>query len=184
MENEETEDERAERKARAMQEMESTGANTNEHVQVDYFGFDETFKVYLPDGVSYIEHSVLNEGSRRKYMNSVNREVRLQKSGDAFMKMAGGDERHALLEAAIVGWNLTRYDQRSGEYKNVRFNKQELQAFLDVAPPSVVDVIEKDIRDKNPWLTGDVTIEDIDEQMAELKELREKKVQEAEGNAS
>jgi len=171
------------RMERMRDEMKAAGLSTEEHIQVDYFGFDEVHRVMLDDGVSYIEHRTLTEGARRKYMNTVNREVRLQKSGDAFMKMATGDERHALLESAIVGWNLVRAS-KDGVLSPITFSPGALKQFLDKAPPGVVDRIEKDIRDKNPWLVGDVTIEDIDEQIAELNELREKKVQEAEGKES
>lgn len=172
-----------ERQERTMQAMREAGVSTEEHVQVDYFGFDEVHRVMLPDGKSWIEHKTLNEGARRKYMNRVNREVRLQKSGDAYMKMATGDERHVLLEEAIVGWNLVRAD-KNGEPKPLQFTQANRNAFLEAAPPAIIDLIEKDIRDKNPWLVGDVTIEDIDEQIAELQELREKKVAEAEGKES
>lgn len=172
-----------ERQDRTMQAMRDAGVATEEHVQVDYFGFEETHRVYLDDKTSFVEHKTLNEGARRKYMNKVNREVRLQKSGDAFMKMATGDERHVLLEEAIIGWNLVRAN-KVGEIQALAFTAGNLKAFLEAAPPSVVDRIEKDIRDKNPWLVGDVTIEDIDEQIEELNELREKKIAEAEGKES
>lgn len=178
MAKDETPEEMAERKARALQDMEAAGVSTEESAQVDYFGFDETYRVELPDGKSFVEHQALNEGARRKYMNEVNREVRLQKGGDAFMSMATGDERHSLLESAICGWNL----MRGG--KAVAFNKQELRAFLSAAPPRIIDLIEKDIREKNDWLTGDVTEEDIDEQIADLEELREKIKGDAEGKDS
>ena len=180
----ETEEETEARKAKATDAMAAAGVSVEEHVQVDYFGFEETFRVMLPDDISYIEHKKLNEGARRKYMNKVNREVRLQKSGDAFMKMASGDERHVLLEEAITGWNLGRIDARTNEVKPISFSTTNLKTFLDAAAPSVVDMIEKDIREQNPWLTGDVTVEDIDSQIKELEDLRDKKVAEAEGNES
>jgi len=172
-----------ERQQRTLDAMKAAGVSTEQHVQVDYFGFEETHRVLLADGISYIEHKTLNEGARRKYMNRVNREVRLQKSGDAFMKMATGDERHALLEEAIVGWNLVRAD-KSRNIQPLTYNVTNRNAFLESAPPAVIDRVEKDVRDKNPWLVGDVTIEDIDEQIAELTELREKKVLEDEGKES
>lgn len=181
MEDDQTEQDRNERTNQAMRD---AGVATETMVQVDYFGFDETFRVDLPDGQSWIEHQVLNEGARRKYMNETNREVRLQKTGDAFMKMATGDERHALLESSIVGWNLVRSDKKDGEIKPLVFNPTNLRNFLTAAPPTIVDLIEKDIRDRNPWLVGDVTIEDIDQQIEELNELRDKKVAEAEGKES
>jgi hypothetical protein len=176
-------DDETARAERMQAEMRAAGVSTEEHLQVDYFGFDQVHRVILDDGRSFIEHQTLNEGARRKYMNQVNREVRLQKSGDAFMKMATGDERHALLESAIVGWNLVRAN-KDGVVSPITFSPGSLKQFLDKAPPAIIDRIEKDIRDKNPWLVGDVTIEDIDEQIAELNELRDKKVQEAEGKES
>ena len=118
----ETEEETEARKAKATDAMAAAGVSVEEHVQVDYFGFEETFRIMLPDDVSFIEHKKLNEGARRKYMNKVNREVRLQKSGDAFMKMASGDERHVLLEEAITGWNLGRVDARTNEVKPISFS--------------------------------------------------------------
>ena len=39
----------------------------------------------------------------------------------------------------------------------INFTAQNLTKFLESAPPKVIDVIEKDVREKNPWLLGDVT---------------------------
>lgn len=180
----ETEAEEAARNARTLQAMADAGVSTDEYNQVDYFGFEETHRVYLDDGKSYIEHSTLNEGARRQYMNRVNREVRLQKGGDAYMKMATGDERHELLKQAITGWNLVTAHKSTGKLEPIQFTPGNLSKFLDAARPGDIDKIEKDVRDKNPWLLGDVTVEDIDEQIAELTELRQKKVEEAEGKES
>lgn len=163
--------------------MAADGVPTSTPTQADYFGFSEVHTVTLPDGVSYVQHRTLTEGDRRLYLNTVNREVRVQKvTGDAIMKMAAGDERYALLQAAIVGWNLTR------DGKPVVFSKGSpgaaLEQFLDKADPKLVDMIEKDVRKVNAWLAADVTVGDIDKQMDELRELRDKKIKEAEGNAS
>ena len=162
-------------------EMEAQGVSSTIPVQADYFGFEETFEVTLPDGMSKITHKRLTEGDRRNYLDKVNREVRLQKTtGDAIMKMQAGQERHVLLDAAIVGWNL----QRSGQ--PVPFSKgsagSNLGQFLNMADPKVVDIIEKAIRKVNPWLMADLTVEDIDQQIEELNEMRVIKVKEEEGN--
>ncbi len=165
------------------QEMEAQGVSSSTPVQADYFGFEETFEVTLPDGLSKIIHKRLTEGDRRNYLDKVNREVRLQKTtGDAIMKMQAGQERHVLLDAAIVGWNL----QRAGQ--PVPFSKgsqgSTLAQFLNAADPKVVDIIEKAIRKENPWLMADLSVEDIDQQIAELQEMRDVKVKEEEGNDS
>lgn len=179
----ESEEIERQRQERTVQAMRDAGVSTDEYNQVDYFGFSETHRVMLDDGQSYIEHQTLNEGARRSYMNRVNREVRLQKSGDAFMKMATGDERHELLKQAIVGWNLVTRN-KSGEMQSLTFNSTNLNRFLDAARPQDIDKVEKSVRDHNPWLIGDITIEDIDQQIEELQELRSKKVEEAEGKES
>lgn len=164
------------------QEMEAQGVSSTTPVQADYFGFEETHVVTLPDGISQIHHKTLTEGDRRQYLDAVNREVRLQKTtGDAIMKMQAGQERHVLLAAAIVGWNLVRDGQP------VTFSKgspgSTLEQFLTKANPKVIDIIEKDIRKHNPWLMADLSVEDIDQQISELQEMRAVKVKEAEGNA-
>lgn len=140
----------------------------NETVQQDYFGFAETHRCVLPDGVSYIEHKTLTEGDRRKYLNKTNRDVRVEKGGGATIKMAPGDERAELLKAAIVGWNL----QQNGN--PVPFCSPALEKFLAAANPRIVDLIEKDIRLKNPWLLADMSSEDIEKEIADLQELLEK----------
>jgi hypothetical protein len=159
--------------------MTAAGIPLTESVVVDYFGFEETHVVYLPDGKQFIEHKVLNEGQKRKYQNSVNRDVVIQRAtGDAKMRMAPGDERHALLKVAICGWNV---------YRNgtpLPFTSRNLDDFLDLAPPKVIDVIEKEVRKANPWLMAEMTVEDIDKEIDSLKEMREKKLEEEAGKDS
>src|SRR5690606_12174048 len=83
-----------ERGEQAEAAMRAAGQPDSTPVQADYFAFDKTEKVMLPDGVSWVEVKVLNEGARRKYLNEVNKEVRLQRAtGDAVMRLASGDER-------------------------------------------------------------------------------------------
>ena len=154
-------------------------------VQADYFSFGETFQCFFGekygDTVSYVEHKSLNEGSRRRYLNSVNREVTLERqSGNARMKLASGDEKHLLLEEAIVGWNLIK------DGKPVTFSKgsngSTLSQFLAMADPAVIDVIEKDVRKNNAWLLAEVTVDGIKEQIKDLEEMLEEKIKEESGN--
>lgn len=145
----------------------------------DYFGFEEFKQHYLPDGVSFIEHRVLNEGDRRAYLDKVNREVRVQRAtGDAVMNMKAGQEKKALLEQAIVGWNL----QRGGT--PVPFSPRALEEFLRSANPRIIDDIEKAIRKANPWLQGEMTVADIRQEIKNMEELLEEKLKEEEGKDS
>jgi hypothetical protein len=160
--------------------MEADGVSAIERTQESYFGFEEIHRVHLPDGISYIEHKTLNEGARRKYLNKVNRDIMLQRStGNAIMRMQQGDEKHELLESAIVGWNLIG---KNGE--PLTFNQNKLQQFLKEANPVIIDMIEKDVRKKNPWLLAEMTVEDIDKQIEELQEMRATKEKAEEGNDS
>lgn len=158
--------------------MVAAGVSLTEKAQVDYFGFDETHRVVLSDGLSFVDHRTLNEGARRKYLNSVNRDVKFQKStGDAIMRIASGDEKAALLRSAIVGWSLVKGGQPHS------FSDRNLAEFLDKASPAIIDIIHKDVQRANPWLTADVTVEDIDKEIEELQVTRQLKIDEESGKA-
>ena len=159
--------------------MAAAGQVTETPVPVDYFGFEETHTVTLPDGVSWVQHKTLNEGARRKYLNMTNRDVTLQKvTGDAKIRMQPGEERRNLLKSAITAWNLTRGGQP------VPCTDKSIEDFLEKANPAIIDIIEKDVRAKNKWLGADVTIEDIDKTIAELQTQREQMVKDQEGKVS
>jgi hypothetical protein len=176
--------EEAERQARTVEAMQAAGVATEEAVQVDYFGFEETETVTLPDGRSTVTIAALNEGGRRRYLNRVNREVKIAKgTGDAIMQMANGDERRILLAEAVVGWNIVTKN-KVGELVPVPFSKGKLDEFLDRANPVVVDVIDKAVRAQNQWLQADVTLEDLVKQRDELDEQIEAKRKDDEGKES
>lgn len=176
--------EHEEKEARRVESIEKAmvadGVPTTQRVQQSYFGFEETHRCMLPDGVSYIEHRTLNEGSRKQYLNSVNREVAIKRaSGDAVMKMAAGEEKHSLLKQAMCGWNLIDID---GSPKP--FQKREVNEFLESANPKIIDLIEKDVRKYNTWLMADMSVEDLRKQIEELEEMIEAKEKEDEGKDS
>ena len=68
-----------ERQRRTQEAMQAAGVSTEEAVYADYFGFEETEVVRLPDGRSTVTIQALNEGGRRRYLNKVNREVTIAK---------------------------------------------------------------------------------------------------------
>lgn len=145
--------------------------------QTCYFGFEKRNKCFLPDRVSFLEHKTLNEGDRRRYQNETNKEVAFKRTtGDAVLKMRGGDEKHLLLEMAITGWNLLGPD--GGE---MPFTKGNLERWLSVADPKIVDIVEKEVRKENSWLMADLSVKDIDKQISELNEMREAKLRDEEG---
>lgn len=144
--------------------------------QADYFGFSTVKRHFLPDGASYVELKVLNEGERRAYLNETNREVKFARgSGDAHLRMRPGDDKMSLLKVSIVGWNLIQNGQP------LPFNLKNLDKFLTVTDPRLIDSIEKEVRRTNPWLLSDMSVEDIDEEIANLQEMRQAKIEEEEG---
>lgn len=174
----------AARQAQVVAAMKEAGVETTEPTVEDYFGFSQDFKVLLPDGQSYIIHSTLNEGARRKFLNNQNRDITVEKvTGNAKIKVMQGEERFALLSAAITGWNL-HTTNKVGELVPVAFTDQKLREFLEKAPPHIIDIIEKDVRKKNPWLLGPVTSDDIREQIKELEEMLAAKIEEEAGKGS
>lgn len=161
------------------QNMRAEGESTHVQVQEDYFGFAATHRVMFPDGITYVEHAEMNEGARRKFLNASNRGMTIRKAtGDADIKVRPGDDRFDLLTAAITGWNLIRGD------KPLPFDRGNLEKFLSVADPRLVDDIEKDIRKRNPWLLANMTPDDIRKEIANLEEILEVAIKNEEGKAS
>lgn len=156
--------------------MQAKGESTTEPVAVDYFDFEEEFKVLLPDGIQYFTHKVLNEGARRKYERQSQRDVKLQRAtNDVLFRAAPGEARAALLETCITGWYLVR------NRKSFPYSKTNVATVLEVFPPKIIDIIHKDIMQKNPWLLADMTVEDIDRELETLQEQRAIKVAEEAG---
>jgi hypothetical protein len=161
----------------------AAGQATELPVVVDYFATEDVITCTLPDGVQWVQHKLLTEGDRRKYRNKTSRNLRIKRATDeASMDMASGDDLHVLLEIAIVNWNL----KRGG--KEVPFSKgtpgATLSQFLDAAPPSIIDHIHKDITKHNPWLLGDISLEDMIKEKESLEEMIEVKRREEEGKVS
>ena len=143
--------------------------------QVDYFGVVDDVRHYLPDGKSWVSLKVFMEGDRRRFQNAVNKDVKISRnSGDMAMRLSPGEERHALLTMAITGWNFVRNG------RPVQFTPRVLEEFLEVGNTTAIDAIEKKVREINPWLGNEMTVEDVDTEIARLEDLkRELKAKEA-----
>ena len=143
----------------------------------DIFGQITTEKVFLPDEVSYVEITKLSEGGRREFLKKTERPMKVNREGEATVTVDQAAQRTALLETCIIGWDL----EVDGE--PYVFAAHTLRRFLKDAPVDVIDDIEKACRDLNPWLRDEVTVEELDAQIAELTELRDEKLAEEEGKA-
>lgn len=144
-----------------------------------YFGAGKSWRVSLDDG-QYIVHTKFMEGAKNQYLNATNRDLAIsQVSREARMKLAPGDDRRALLKAAITDWCLYAEDGVTP----VAYNAMNLELMLKTFDTEVMDLVYKDVQKHNPWLLADVTVEKIDEQIAELTLLRSQKVEEEAGKA-
>lgn len=162
--------------------MRADGVPTTDNVEVDYFGFTESGRVTLPDGKQWIEFKVMNEGERTRFQQKTNRDVVVARTtGDARMKMDPATERHELLKTSITNWHLLRKDPKKGDWYPLPFTQNELAVFLEKAPPTIINLIEKEIRKANPWLMSEMSADDIRKEISDLTELLEVKEREEQG---
>ena len=139
----------------------------------DYYSFGGTKRFTFPDGKQWIEFKVMNEGEKSEFQRKTNREFKIsQRDQTATIKADPAQDRHALLEASIVGWHMASKDPKTGKWDWLTFNKAMLDTWLRVGNPKVIEDVEDAIRKANPWLgTEDVTLEDIEKQREELDRL-------------
>lgn len=145
---------------------------------VDYFGFDDTERYFLPDGRQYIEFKPLTEGGRAKYEAATSRDIRFnRRTDDAAIKMDAGAERRALIEASVVGWSVARVRTIGNEkrWEPVPFSKgspgSTLSQWLDQTNPRLVNELVREIRRANSWMAEDMTSEMIREEIKRLEEM-------------
>lgn len=147
--------------------------------QLDYFGFASSEKFTFPDGVTFIEFDVMNEGKKTKFQKMTQKDLVLERqSGNARMKVDPGVERHELIRQSVKAWNLTR----GGE--PVPYTSRNLADFLELADPKLIEDLEKAIRKANPWLMAEMKVEDIDREIESLQEMRAIAEEREKGEAS
>lgn len=143
----------------------------------DYFGFESYHEFTLPDGKQKIFFTSLNEGQKTKFQQKINKDIHLnQQTRDARIKTDPAGERHELILASVTGWTLKRRSPRSGQWEDVPFSGErrgsELDKWLQVANPVIVEKLEEAIRKANPWMLAEMTVEQIDEEIKRLEDLR------------
>ena len=147
--------------------------------QVDYFGFSNTTRFTLPDGVSWFEIKSMNEGEKARFQQKTQKDLVLERqSGNARMKLDQASERHELIRTCVVDWNLSRNGVP------VPFNGTHLNDFLKLADPTIVEKLEVAVRKANPWLLAEMSVEDIDREIENLQEMRKVAEEREAGNAS
>jgi hypothetical protein len=150
--------------------------------QVDYFGFEETHRWYFPDGITYVDIKVLDEGTKSMFQKKTQRDVTLERgSGNARFAMDPAEERHELIKASVYDWNLIRGGQPIPLSTNASNNKANLVKWMESANPVLVENLEKFIREKNPWLQGEMSSKDIREEIDRLEKLYDETVAREQG---
>lgn len=142
---------------------------------VDYFGFDEREIFYLPDGKQWIQFKKLTEGERAQYLRASRSDVTVnRRTSDAKISFDQSEERINLLTHSITNWNLHR--KVGNAWRPVPFSKgsqgAELEKWIRGANPAILAQLEKRIRLANPWLLSEMTVEQLDKEIADLTELR------------
>lgn len=144
----------------------------------DYFGFEQMQVYTLPDGKQQIFFQVMNEGQKSKFQQKTNRDIHVNRnSQDMRIKADPAGERQALIESSVTGWSLMRRRKDGQGWEPAPFSNNgtpgdELHRWLDKANPKIVEELEDAIRKANPWLQADMTVEQIDEEIQRLHDLR------------
>lgn len=150
--------------------------------QADYFGFGGTEKFVFPDGVTFIEFNIMNEGQKSRFQRETNRDLTISRQGDARVKTDPAGDRHALISASCTDWNLIRSTPDGP--RPLPFNPTNLRDFLTNTNPKLVEDLEVKIRKANPWMQGELSVKEIDEQIDELKKMREEAEEREAGESS
>jgi hypothetical protein len=161
------------------QASEGQGPVTEAPVQQEYYMTEVRERWYFPDKITYIEFKKLLEGGKAEFERRTQKDAILERrTQNVRIGMDPAAERHELIRTCVTDWNLIRGGQL------VPFNVKNLNDWLRVADPGMVEELAKAIRKLNPWLGGEPTIQEIDDQIAELHELRAQLVEKEQQNLS
>lgn len=153
--------------------------------EVDYFGFDKSHVFTMPNGRQQIFFKSMNEGAKADFQKTTSRDLRVQRSsGDALVKMDQAAERHTLIMKSVTGWTLRRRNPKTQAWENAPFDQSTLRRFLDTADPQIIEDLEKEIRKANPWMLDEMSVEEIDKEIASLQEMRAAAVKREEGKGN
>ena len=158
----------------------------------NYFVFSETKRWYFPDGIQWIDYKVMAEGDKARFQKRTNSDVKLDRqSGEASFKVDQAAQRHELIKASVVDWYmLIPNPNNGGEFEPVPYSesgqthwsKFNLEKWISVANPRLIEDLEFEIRKANPWLNEDMSVEEIDKEISRLNDLRQQAQERERGN--
>jgi hypothetical protein len=153
---------------------------------IDFWGSTETYRYFLKDGKQYFEIKPMNEGAKAQFQKKTNRGFRMnQRSNEARMDVDPAGDRHTLIKESVVGWRIMQRGP-DGTFSEYPFAPRNLDVVLEKFDPKVIQDLEFFIRTKNPWMQGDLDVEDLEKQRDELDVLikQAKEEQAGEGSSS
>lgn len=147
-------------------------------VYEDYWGVQETFRFKLPDGKQYFDIVPMDEGAKTRFQKMTNKGIRMnQRQQEAIIDTDVADERHTLIIQSVVGWHIMQ--KVDGKWEELpcpvdeRVRQRDLEnLILKKFNPKVIQDLEFFIRTKNPWMQADMSVEEIDNEITRLEELR------------
>src|SRR6266540_5663844 len=156
----------------------------------DYWGVDETFKFFLPDGKQFFEIRPMNEGMKAKFQKTTNKGIQMnQRTQDATIHIDPANERHTLIEQSVINWLIMQKDARGtwSPYpcpteENRRRNN--IHVILEKFNPKVIQDLEFFIRQQNPWMQADMDVEEIDKEMDRLIQLKKDVLEQKAGESA
>lgn len=170
--------------------MAESGHRVEDVVEINYFGFSSTERWYFPgqsripdDRKQYLVVKKMSEGDKARFQKTTNRDIRIQRTtGDARMSMDAVAERHELIRISVTDARV----MMPGPDGKLRFDDKKVEVvvknLLDNGDPDVVQQLEKFIRELNPWMRADMSVEEIDKEIERLQEIKREKADEEAGN--
>lgn len=158
----------------------------------DYWGVQETFTYFLPDGKQFFEIKPMDEGAKTRFQKMTNKGIRMnQRTQDAHLDIDPSDERHTLLKESIVGWKIMQRDPKAeGGWSELPCPEDENRRKRVIADnfasqeakfnPKVIQDLEFFIRTSNPWMQADMDMEELEKERERIDLLiKQKKEHEA-----
>lgn len=163
-----------------LERMAEDGVKPTQEIYVDVWGYHDTLKWYFPGQAHvseekrlYLEVQKMTEGVRQKYQKATNAKVTiLKQNSNAEMGVDPARDREQLILKSVIGWYMKR-PSGNGEFHEVKWTERAFKEWFEGANPAHVESLEKFIRDINPWMLDEMTLEAIDEEMERLGKLRE-----------
>lgn len=149
------------------------GLPTHDEIEPEiYWGYDFNDRWEFPDHVQFIEFKRMNEGMKVEFQRKTNRKVKVGRvTGDAEMSVDPAGDRKILIQLCVTGWKLYKRNHKN-QVVEAAFSQQSLAEWMADANPLFVEQLEKAIREANPWMKQEMTVESIDAEIASLTEQR------------